>query len=104
GLTFLGPCLVASWPPTKPSATSTVPRSLPSGLSGPPHASRRRPRTNHADFCVIPISLASCKLEMPLRAVTSRYIEYSHLCSGTLERSITVPVRTVKSNAQDRQR
>ena len=37
-------------------------------------ASRRRWSMNHADFWVTPISLPSCKLEMPLRAVTSRYM------------------------------
>jgi hypothetical protein len=30
--------------------------------------------SNHADFCVMPISFASCIDEMPLRAVTTRYI------------------------------
>jgi len=42
--------------------------------SEPPQASRSRCKTNQADFWVIPISLASCIEEMPLRAVTSRYI------------------------------
>ena len=37
-------------------------------------ASRMRRRTNQADFCVIPISFDSCMDEMPLRAVTSRYM------------------------------
>ena len=37
-------------------------------------ASRKRCRTNHADFCVMPISFDSCRLLMPLRAVTSRYM------------------------------
>ena len=42
------------------------------GLSA--DSSRKRCKTNHADFCVMPISLESCIEEMPLRAVTSRYI------------------------------
>ena len=40
----------------------------------PPHASRNRPKTNHAVFCVTPISFAIWSEEMPLRAVTSEYI------------------------------
>lgn len=39
-----------------------------------PQASRSRPRMNQAVFCVTPISLASCIDEIPLRAVTTRYI------------------------------
>lgn len=39
-----------------------------------PHASRSRWSMNHAVFCVTPICFASCTLEMPFRAVTSRYI------------------------------
>jgi len=37
---------------------------------------------------------------MPLRAVTSKYMAYTHLSKGTLERSKIVPVRTVKSKLQ----
>ena len=65
---------------------------------------RSRPRMNHAVFCVTPISFPSCRLEMPLRAVTSKYMLYSHLWSGTFDRSKMVLVRIVKSKAQPRQR
>ena len=68
--------------------------------SGALQASRSLPSMNQAVFWVTPISFANCRLEIPLRAVTSRYIAYSHLFSGILERSKIVPVRMVKSKLQ----
>ena len=59
---------------------------------------------NHAVFCVPPISFESCKEKMLLRAVTMRYIAQIHLSRGTRERSTMVPVRTVNSLSQSRQR
>src|ERR1700688_4619510 len=47
---------------------------------------RKRCSMNHADFWVTPISLASCIELMPLREVTRRYMAYTHLSSGILER------------------
>ena len=70
-LRHLDACLFSSRPPTYVSSISMMPCNF-SRLG--PHASRRRCKTNHALFCVIPISLASSMEEMPLRAVTSRYI------------------------------
>ena len=45
---------------------------------------------NHAVFCVTPISFESWSDEMPLRAVTTKYMVYTHLLRGTWERSKTV--------------
>jgi hypothetical protein len=67
-------------------------------------AERMRCKTNHADFCVMPISFANCRLLMPFLAVTTRYIACSHLSSGMCDRSKIVPVRTVKSSLQALQR
>ena len=53
---------------------------------------------NQADPCRMPISFDNCRLEIPLRAVSSKYMAYSHLCSGIWLRSKMVPVRTVKSS------
>ena len=71
GLELLCSCLLASIPPTKHSSISIIPRSF---LRSGPHASRMRCSMNHADACRMPISFDSCKLEIPLRAVRSRYI------------------------------
>ena len=59
---------------------------------------------NQAVFCVTPISFESWSDERPLRAVTTKYITYTHLLSGTRDRSKAVPVRTVNSPEQSWQR
>ena len=53
------------------SSISTMPQS---GSLGSLQASLRRCSMNHAEDCRMPISLANRTLEMPLRAVTSRYM------------------------------